>query len=185
MSLTHTIEYVTAYFQRHGIDTPIWFGDREHTKQINQGPGRANRVVFAAGDDAGNLGTYGPAEQFPPSHKRLPKPPRTLWTLKLNVRIYIWAYDGDAPRDELRQFVACSELHDWTIDAIHHIHSGFYKMIQTKRVGNVIEQKFGYEMMSLVSIDYPVLERPKLHSDTSLRHNGDALLQKAPEANGE
>src|SRR5690606_1560659 len=70
--------------------TVVAFGDREVAKQINQGTGRANRVVVAPGDDGGNLGGYGPPA-------KIGRNPRHLWEWQLTARVYVWAYDPAAP----------------------------------------------------------------------------------------
>lgn len=158
MSLAVLFQHVKDYLARceATAQTVVAFGDREVTKQINQGTGRANRVVFAPGDDGGNLGGYGPPA-------KIGRNPRHLWEWQLTARVYVWAYDGAAPNDELAQWCAAVELHDRVIEAIHSCPGmpGFYRLSAPRRVGAPIERKFGYELVFLLELDQAVLGEQK------------------------
>lgn len=85
------------------------FGHREVIKQTNQGPGRANRVVFDPFDS--------PSEDGPPRDPGQPE--RPLATLEEGFNIYCWARDASAPRDELAQWRAARLLYDAVRRAIY------------------------------------------------------------------
>lgn len=102
---------VKQLFADEGATASVIFGRREPTKQINQGTGRANRVVFVPGV-AGKLGSYSAARN--PNRN-----PRPLATLLENFTVYCWGYDGANPRDELLQYKAVHLVHDQVIRAIY------------------------------------------------------------------
>ncbi|WP_156338488.1 hypothetical protein [Chondromyces crocatus] len=140
-------------FADESITAVVVLGEREPAKQLNQGPGRANRVVFAPGDESGGAGEYAAAR----NPGRNPRPVRTLVALS---RVYVWAYDGAAPNSEEAQYEAVWVLHDRTISAIHRKAHGTYQVTAPRWTNKVTERAFGKELVFMLQLEVPILERP-------------------------
>ena len=139
---------VKARLETDSPGTVVAFGAREVGKQINQGTGRANRVVFVPDDDGG-LGDYAPPRS--PGGN-----PRVIWELTNSGRVYVWAYDGTGPEDERKQFDACIRLHNSVVRSIQRFASGKYKLRRPRNTSAVVERRFGYEIVFVVEICQPV-----------------------------
>jgi len=138
------------------IGVVVTFGRRERTKQINQGTGRANRVVFQPGDDgSGKMGTYAP----PRNPGRLPRP---LFTLREIAYVYCWAYDPTDPNNEQLQYEAAKLLHDQVLRAIYKSRVG-HGTIQVKDPtlqAQKTERLFGYEIRFTLELESMVPDSP-------------------------
>lgn len=159
MSFPALFQAVVANVAALGSNATVVRGEREIAKQMNQGPGRANRVVFALGDESGARGDYEPPAKpgmrtaVGATNQRA----RSLWDWHLSARVYVWAYDGTAPEDEGAQEDAMFELHDVIVEAIHKFASGHYKIRAPKKVGKVVERRFGCETMFILEYAQPVM----------------------------
>ena len=168
MSLIQLYQHTKTELPKLGVTAEVVFGEREIGKQINQGPGRANRVVFAPGDENGGLGGYqGPVKPG--------RNPRSLWDWMLLFRLYIWAYDGSKPEDELVQWAALVELHDCVMEVIHPFVAAFYRLNAAKNIAKPGERRFGKELLVVVEMRQPVLVTPKTRTGP-LQGNGQTLL---------
>lgn len=99
--------------------TSVVFGTREVARQINQGTGLANRVVFEP------LQSPVVAKLAP---ARMPggNPPRIL-AGDVAATVYVWAYDGTtrgAAEDERSQYEAVRNLFIRTVQAIWRANAG-------------------------------------------------------------
>ncbi|AUX25151.1 uncharacterized protein SOCEGT47_056950 [Sorangium cellulosum] len=168
MSLTALYRHVRDHLQAAGVTANVVFGNREVAKQINQGAGRANRVVFAPGDDGGALGGYGP----PAKPGRNPRP---LWDWLLVARVYVWTFDASAPQDEAVQWDAVVELHDRVVEAIHSFTAGFYRLSAPRRLGPV-EKRFGEELVFLLEYAQPVCALPRPRREPPIAAQGQTFL---------
>lgn len=162
MSFAHLYRRVADSFADTDPTVSVVFGSREVAKQINQGAGRANRVVFAPGDEGGALGSYAPVGEpgrnlamRDGSARR--RPMRALWDWKVAGRVYVWAYDGAAHTDELAQWTAMVELHDRVIAEIHRVAAGNYQIRAPRNAAKSVERTFGCETMFVVELSQPVL----------------------------
>jgi hypothetical protein len=173
VSLTALYRHVKDRMATAGSTAEVVFGNREVGKQINQGAGRANRVVFAPGDDSGALGGYEPPA-------KIGRNPRSLWDWAIASRVYVWAYDPSAPNDEAVQWDAVTELHDVVIEAIHSYTAAFYKPTAPRRLGPT-ERRFGEEVVFLLEHRQPVLATPRPRTG-AVQGDGQTLLVTA---NGE
>lgn len=154
MGLLQLVRDVRQLFADEGVTANVVLGDREPAKQLNQGPGRANRVVFAPGDDSGKAGQYGAAR----NPGRVPRPLRTWNAL---CRVYVWAYDSAAPQDEERQYEAVWALHDWTVRAIHRKAHGTYQIGDPRWLSSPKERAFGKELVFMLELEVPILDTPR------------------------
>lgn len=163
MSLDALFDFVVARLADSSPSTSIVFGEREIAKQINQGTGRANRVVFAPGDEGGALGSYEPPARpgmrsaVGATNQRA----RSLWDWRLAARVYVWAYDGTAAEDERAQWRAMVELHDLVVEAIHAFAPGHYAIRAPRATGKTIERRFGRETMFILEYAQPVVAAPR------------------------
>lgn len=153
MGLLTLVREVREVFAAEGVTANVVLGEREIAKQTNQGPGRANRVVFSPGDDSGNAGEYAAAR----NPGRNPRPVRTLVA---SCRVFVWAFDGSAPNDEERQYEAVWTLHDWTVLAIHRKAHGTYQLASPRWVSKAVERTFGKELMFMLQLEVPILDTP-------------------------
>jgi hypothetical protein len=81
----------------------VVFGPREAPKQLNQGTGRANRVVFTPGDPSGDAGEE-VAPRYPGSD------PRPLKDELEKFTVFVWGYDHTNAQDGARQHDAAWSL---------------------------------------------------------------------------
>ncbi|WP_437623385.1 hypothetical protein [Sorangium sp. So ce1151] len=168
MSFTDLFRHVKARLADAGVTAEVVFGRREPAKQVNQGAGRANRVVFAPGDDSGSLGGY----EAPVKPGRNPRP---LWDWTFVGRVYVWTFDPAAPNDEVAQWESLVELHDFVIEAIHSYAAGFYAPSSPRLLGTT-ERRFGEEMVFLLDHRQPVVATPRPTREAPIQGNGQTFL---------
>lgn len=151
-ALTTLYSKVKQVFVDEVLDAKFSFGKREPTKQVNQGPGRANRVVFVPGID-GSVGKYDAARE--PGRN-----PRPIMSLMETAQIYIWAYDPSGPNDEEKQYEAVRLLHDWVVLALYRAGRGWISLSNPKWVDDKVERRFGAEMVVTVEVRSPIPDTP-------------------------
>lgn len=153
----------------------VVFGWREPAKQINQGLGTANRVIFVPGNEL-RIGAYG-AAKYPGRN------PRPMGSLVEQFTVYVWAYDSTAPNDELVQYRAWRLLHDAVVRAV---------FLAGKRVGSQIlltdgqyirppnERIYGVEAKLIFTADTMIPDAP---FPTGLAYGGEVhnFLQETPD----
>lgn len=115
LALDLLFDGIVAVFAADAAPNPsrvsIVFGWREVAKQINQGPGGANRIVIHPGLPGEKTGRFG-------SHMPVHKPGRNPRSLATRIEIftaYIWAVDGTDEttlRNERAQWRAARMLYD-------------------------------------------------------------------------
>ncbi len=138
----------------------VVFGRREAPKQINQGTGRANRVVFQPGDPSGRMGAYEGAKLRRNGFGS--KQIRSLQTIREVLTVFVWAVDAtDAPtlNDELKQYEACRLLHDYVVRAIYrstNVGHGSFTLSAPQWVVTKNERKYGAELMFTLEIEAAV-----------------------------
>jgi len=141
-------EAVKQIFTDEGVSTTLVFGRREPARQVNQGPGGANRIVFSPGAD-GKLGEYGPVV-------RPGRNPRSLGTLNDFVTVYCWGYDATQPQNDIAHYEAARLLHDVIFRALHIAsHTTCkcnIKLSDPVWVQDKIEKNFGYELKFTLTI---------------------------------
>lgn len=148
----------------------VVFGRREPTKQINQGTGRANRVVFMPGDPGGKMGKYEVAKLRRNAFGQ--KQVRSLFTVQEILTVYVWAVDAsgvDAPaqsaslNDEEKQYEACRLLHDFVLRAIYrstNVGHGSITLSDPQWVIDKTERVFGRELFFTITIEASVPDEP-------------------------
>jgi hypothetical protein len=112
---------VAAYFARMGLDHAVLFGWKEREKQINQGAGGANRVVFMPGAKGGT-GTAKGGTLSRDNQPTREENAQVVATRASICTVSIWAVNADsagALYSEREQFQALDSLYTDTIVAIH------------------------------------------------------------------
>ena len=101
----------TEEFDYPFAGTVVDYGRRALTKQINQGDGCANRVVFCP--PATRAGVFGPPRspgQPPGASERGVGAGRPIATMRFPYEVHCWAYDPTAKDNELAQHNAALAL---------------------------------------------------------------------------
>lgn len=155
--------------------TSVLFGAEHLARRDGQGLPTANRVVVVPHDDGGDTGTF-----LPPSHTH--RDPPEVGIDRQNVLIETWAYDGSAPTDRAKQFVALAALRQavWRnaqaiIRANHHVTPpaigavpGYYQARRkalpspTERVHGMREQMVFWIDFSVRELEPTTLDEPDL-----------------------
>lgn len=158
-----TVLYAGVRDAATSADTPppcplqVVFGRREPAKSTNQGQERAGRVVFAPGDETGRLvARYGNPKQSAGLN------PRRVRNAVVLARVFVWARDASAPRDELAQYRAVRLLHEWVVARIHNMSRGNSRLGPARdALGQPSDlAMFGSEMVIDLQLDVPIFDAP-------------------------
>lgn len=176
-ALDQLVDDVVAYFAANGVKAAVSIGWKERTKQINQGPGGAARVVFTPSDDDGSAGFLdlknmraGEVPIFDTSD-----PPvmvaqaRKLRTWHETIVVSVWAHDNTKPDDERLQRRAAKQLVSWMIRAVQDSPAGKANAEWSKASASFgqkgdasfpTELRNGVEYRLWLELRSPVLDRP-------------------------
>jgi hypothetical protein len=149
---------VQAEFTADESTVQFAWGQKEVAKQINQGPGGANRIVFVTGDESSNIGKIGAPDK--PGRN-----PRPLYTLDELFTVHLWAVDGSALNVERAQESAARKLLDKWLRAIYlatHTDGdtglGPVAFVSLKWNRNKIERPYGAAIICVATIGAPILD---------------------------
>lgn len=187
MTLSLLTTHVRDWLAENDVPAVVVFGQRELAQHLQQGSGRANRVVFAPGDDGRGLGSYGPPSKRAIFGANVPNeahPPRSLWTWTVSARVLIWAHDGTAPNDEAKQWDALCDLHDHVVTAIHTFASGSVGFRSPRDPSAVVERRFGQAVMLVLDLAQHVVDVRTVERTGPLVGRGAGVLV-SPSANEE
>lgn len=106
---------ISSYLTDQGVTAIVDVGSRSYAKQVNQGPGRANRIILIPGDDPQTGGGAGGKITGP---RRSGGNPRHLFNVAWELLVSIWGYDGTAATNERAQIVATQTLFRWVARAV-------------------------------------------------------------------
>lgn len=152
------------------FDIVVARGWKERAKQINQGSGRANRVVFMPSKPDGSAGKivkprqvgdhqYGAVPTANP-----PIPPAGTWRPLSDweriVYVSIWAYDGTQATDEGAQDDAVYQLFRWTQIAVQNSVGGNADF-GTTNYTVPLERSFGLELLVDLTFQFPIPDVPE------------------------
>lgn len=154
---------VQAFFAARSIGANVSLGWKEASKQVNQGTGRANRVVFIPSDPGGRGGTIGPAQQ--PGQRRFGTAPndvstRALFTWERLLTVSVWAVDTTAPNDESKQIEAVEDLFEWTVRAVQAFAQNNARWGDVSWLASPIERQFGRELQAALVFRHPLFDSP-------------------------
>lgn len=159
---------VREYFRENDVTAEVAFGDRALSFQSNQGPGRANRVVFCPFvPKSGAAGKLMPPSQFGNRDMMSASDPtvrvatvRALFDWERLFILSVWARDTELPEDDLAQHCAAETLLEDTCRAVHV--AGFASVdlgaIQVVPQG---ERRFGVELRVELRFTHPLYDLPK------------------------
>jgi hypothetical protein len=154
---------VKQRFADEGTTANVVFGRRETAKQVNQGTGGANRVIFEPGRD-GRMGSYLPAK-YPG------RDTRPLGCLREYATVYCWASaGGTGSNDESAHYEAARLLHDATYRSLYL--ASFDEVLCTLRFGDPswilakTERFYGYECQFTLDLEAMIPDAP--YSMTSM-----------------
>lgn len=170
-ALTTLYNEIQAMFIREGTTANMSFGVREPPKQLNQGFGRANRIVFEPGA-AGKLGEYAAA-------RRPGRNPKPLMTLLEKATIYVWGFDINAPNDEMAQYEVCRLTHDAIIRAI--IISAkktdqYYTISDPEWIFDKTERLFGYELKFVLTVGSMIPDHEWVETSPTVPRETDIMV---------
>jgi hypothetical protein len=156
---------VQADFIAQEKDTVFDFGIVARSKQLNQGPGGANRIVMHSGTfPDGNVGKVD-APKYPGRDPRRP-----LHTLHELFTVLTWAYDAEFPDDAFAQWKAARLLFDDFVAALYRSSHGTYAFVSARwsHGNDRNERRFGNEIESVWTIQsmIPDFEKVAVHPVT-------------------
>jgi hypothetical protein len=158
------VEGVQAYFLEHGVTTVVERGWKNRDEQVNQGPGRANRVIFAGSKPDGSAGTIVNPRQV--GWREVGEDPenpdyaiRALSDWSRALYVSIWAFDGDHPNDEGAQDDAVYALFTWVQRAVQSV--AFGNAVWGKASFTVpAERGFGLELLVELTFQHMIPDLP-------------------------
>jgi len=149
-------EKIAATLAGEGCDAAVHFGRSHLTRNDNQGPGTANRVVIAPGDPASagwgtlTVGRKAHVRTFPGEAQHSEA-----------VTVDVWAYDGSAPTDEGAQYRALRVLWNRVVRAIGTAiragrHDSTWWGSQPRLLPSPTDRRHGERAQVTFSIDFDV-----------------------------
>ena len=149
------VEGVRAWFSDNAIDASIVLGWKERTKQANQGPGGAARVVFSPSDDSGkggklsqDFGNRGPGGN-----------PRPLVMWERTCVVAVWARDPDAPGDDEGAIEAVETLLEQVVQAVQAVAGNSARWGEVLWTVSPNELSFGRELRASLTLRGPLFDR--------------------------
>lgn len=162
------VKGVQDYFVEFGEGTSVVFGYRERAKQINQGVGMANRVIFLPGDPNGAGGKLAPTprdvgrrELYDGNVHVANIRPLASWERQLSISI--WGVDKFAIRDELAQAVAAEDLFELVVRAVESFTGAGGMNVAWGAVTWTVakENTFGTELIVGLALAHPLMGVPE------------------------
>lgn len=163
MGIATLVEHVATYL--HAIEayegTAVEYGRRRLAYQVNQGTGRANRVLFCPSESPG---TFAPARRPGQAQGGLAVPGRPLATIDLPYEVHCWGYDESAPTSDAAQDQAALLLASAVVAGIYnspHGGGGSFEVLQVPRfTPRPVELKFGAEFVFEYVLRVSVTDQP-------------------------
>lgn len=182
---------VQAYLSARGVTANVSLGWKQPTKQINQGTGRANRIVFIPSDPGGKGGKILATQQ--PGQRRFGTPTfdvdaRALYDWERQLLVSVWAADGESPHDESKQIEAVEDLFEWTMRAVHYVAKNNARWGDVNWTTSPVEHQFGRELRAGLTFRHPMFDveselvypnfsfTPPAPSEALLADDGSPLL---------
>lgn len=150
----------------------VLFGWREYSKQINQGPGGANRIVFLPGDgtDGGADGEFsgplnvGPRDLILPPAVGVDAPPglrgRHLFDWRRHATISVWGADPARPQDDAASYEAVDRLVEDLLQGLQGTIPGLYKLGAPSWAKGQLDQLYGRELLLPLQLKATVFDIP-------------------------
>lgn len=163
------VDGVAEYFAAHGVTSVVTRGWKARTEQINQGQGRANRVVFIGSKPDGSAGRLVNPRQpgltelgadpatVPPTPAAYTWRPLCDW--QRVIQVSVWAYDGANRNDEGAQDDALYQLLAWTIRAVNAVAFG-NAVFGALQISVPRERGFGLEVLTELVFQHAMPDLP-------------------------
>lgn len=156
---------VASYFEAHNVTAKVVLGWKERTKQVNQGPGGANRVVIQPSDDQGNGGTiespHGPGQrELKNANGDVVGHVRALKTWHQILNVSVWAADANNPQDDEATILATWKLYVWTVRAIYAMSLANLEWGATSWTMDPRELSYGRELRIALVLRQPLPDIP-------------------------
>lgn len=158
---------VRAYFAANGVTATVTAGFRARFAQGNQGPGRANRVVFLPADPKSGAGGS-LSEPQSPGFREIPDPSdpmksvgsvRALADWKRPLFVSVWSFDEATKNDDAEQQFYAEDLLEWTIRAIVDSGRANAALASVTWVP-ATERQFGAEALLAITLVHPLYDVP-------------------------
>lgn len=163
---------VRAYFAAMSVTAVVPpLGRKERTKQVNQGPGGANRVVFEMSDPAGKGGKLAAphivgARDIVDADKNVVATVRSLKNWERALTVSVWAADPSDTNDEEKQIEATEALFEWVLRATNaFVASGASPAASlvwgdTDWTSTPVERAYGFELRVGLVFKHPIFDVP-------------------------
>lgn len=174
--LTDLYRVVKTALESESPGVVVAFGRKESIKQLNQGRGRAGRVVFHEGDPGGDAGGETAARPFG-ALAFDDSEPRALVDNLEKFTIYVWGVDLDNKEDAAAQHDAAWALYSSVRRAIFNAANGRVTIDGKRwRSPERVERTFGRELEIVGTIRAQVVDEPMaLVDDVSAHATVEAL----------
>lgn len=170
--LVQLVADVRAYLAEDDLGTEVRLGWKEATKQINQGVGGANRVVFTPSDPSGKGGKLdaihqpGPRDIFEttivggePVRRRVATV-RGIYNCERVATVSVWAVDKTDPASEELQIEATETLLERTLRACRSSANANFVPGEITWLKPQQEHLFGREVVVAFVLRHPFFDRP-------------------------
>lgn len=164
------VDGVSSYFVANGVTAVVARGWKARAEQVNQGPGRANRVVFMGSKPDGAAGRFvkprqpGICEVGADPTTDPPTPASYLWRPLCDwqrlLQVSIWAYDGANRNDEGAQDDALYQLVTQTMRAVNSVAFGNADF-GASQITVPAERGFGLEMLIELTFQHAMPDLPQ------------------------
>lgn len=159
--LVALVTNVQSYFTSRSVTANVSLGWKQPTKQINQGTGRANRVVFIPSDTSGRGGKLVGTQQPGPRAFGSPTQDtsvRALYDWERELLVSVWAVDTSNPHDEAKQIEAVEDLFEWTVRAVHYAAHNNARWGAVNWTTEPVEHSFGRELRAGLTYRHPLFD---------------------------
>ncbi len=152
------VAYVAAYLTAVGVTAHVSLGWRERTKQINQGPGGANRVVFTPSDDSGRGGEIVATQQPGQRKSSDGTSRRALFDWDRYLVVSVWGVDGTSPEDESLQIEATETLFERVMQGVQNFAGQGAHWGSVTWTNSPLERAFGKELRAALIFRHPMFD---------------------------
>lgn len=158
--LVALVASVQAYFDARSVGTQVGLGWKQPTQQINQGVGRANRVVFIPSDPSGKGGKLAGAQRPGQRNVDTNLSMRSLYNWERFVTVSVWACDTTDPQNEEKQIEAVETLFEHTVRAVHYFAANEAQWGDVTWTTSPVEHAFGRELRAGLVFRHPIFDAP-------------------------
>ena len=160
------VDAVATHLAAQGVTAVVARGWKARAEQINQGSGRANRVVFMGSKPDGSAGEIVNPRQGrfeigdDPAHPDVEIRPLADWVRSLQVSV--WAYDGANANDEGKQDDALWALFTSVQQAVQAagVDLNSIAVFTSVKVTVPLERSFGLELIADLTFQHMIPDAP-------------------------